>query len=146
MVTENIMMSMYSSGPQAIEFAIDLKKKSIDINFHVKFNSKQSMLDLGYYRLQFKLDKLRLAYFEVCEDTEILVIPLENPPELYRKTSQISSIHQIDSGFWSDWDALIRQTDVVVDEQQLRGQPTGLRRESAVIDIGKCSAVLKMKI
>lgn len=146
MVSEDTMMSMYSSGHQAIEFAIDLKKKSIDINFHVKAISMQSVLDLGYYRLQLKLDKMRLAYFEVCEDSEIMVIPLEAPPELYRKTSQISNTHQTDFGFWSDWDALIRQTDVVVNEQQLRAQPTSLRRESAIIDIGKCSAVLNVKV
>lgn len=141
MISENQMMSMYSSGSQDLEFALDLHKKTIDINFRVKVSAKDDILDLGYYRLQLKLDKLSVVFFEKEADSEYLIIPLDAPPELYRKPARISSIHHKGSRYWLEWDTLIRQTDVVLDEQQLRRQPGGLRRHSAIIDIGMCCSI-----
>jgi RNA-dependent RNA polymerase len=137
MVQADEMMLMFTSGQQGVEFALDLRRRTFNLNFNIHVNARGETRDFGLYRLQIKFDKLSNVFFEDDADCEMLTIPVELPPELYRKATDIQDTHQAGSKLWTEWDAWIRQTDVVVDENLLREKPTGIKRDQAIVDIGK---------
>jgi hypothetical protein len=139
MLSEDKMMTMYRSCKQNVEFVLDLGRRKINVNFHIHVPVSGEICDLGSYRLQLRLDKLSTVFYENEGGCEILSISLELPPKLYRRTNDVAETHQDGSRFWTEWDALIRQTDVVVDDKTLRREPTGIRKDQAIIDIGKHS-------
>lgn len=139
MLEQSRMMSMYSTGQQDLEMAINLSNKTrkcIDVNFDVHVQGRHDPAILGRYRLQLKIESLRTIYIEASDDYDILVIPTDAPAELHCKAPNIADTHDKSSNTWSDWDAMVRQTDVVKDKALLRSSPTSIRRDSAIIDIG----------
>lgn len=138
MYSESAMMVKYSSRMQDVELVVDLTKKAIEINFNIGVSQQSVVTELGRYRLQLKIDNLRSVLVEASSEAEVFIFPLESPPELYRRASDVGSTHHENATAWSEWDALMRQTNVVLDRQGLTCRPLSLQREDAVIDIGMC--------
>jgi hypothetical protein len=141
MLSDQGMMLMQEAAEQEIEMSLDLSKKSITFNFHVAVSTANGASDLRYYRLQVKFDKLSAIYCESTETSEIWTIPVDSPPEILRKPTELDSSHHTSLSVWTEWDALVRQTDVVTDSQALRLRPSGLRRDSAILDIGSSVSI-----
>lgn len=135
------MVSMYCSGQQEVEVALNLDKldatkNTININFRVPALAHPKLNDSGNHRLQLKLNRLSSVFLCTEGETSFLVLPCELPPEMHRKSTDIRSTHQKDMNNWSEWDAWIRQTDIVLDKRLLRQQPARFESEDVLINIG----------
>src|ERR1700760_2660104 len=93
MLSENEMMTMFSSEKHAVGFSMNLIRKNIHLDFYIDFPEKNKPHDLGYHRLQLKLDHLSQIFVEHYDSHEVLVIPMNVPPEMYRKSAEIESTH-----------------------------------------------------
>lgn len=138
---EHRMVSMYHIDQQDVEVALSLDRTHADnnclnINFRIPARISDVNEELGYYRLHLKLNRLSSVFLSTEGHNSFLVIPSDLPPEMYRKTADIRSTHQKGASNWSEWDAWIRQTDIVLDKQLLRQSPGRLENEDMLIHIG----------
>lgn len=138
MISQNEVTAGQTSGEQNIRVTIDLARRTLHIDFHVLPPLPSKVRDLGLFRLQVKLDKMNDIFLKTEGSREIWTIPTDTPPELYKRTTSVEDTHQIGTRAWSEWNAWFRQTDVVLDPNQLRQEPTSMRKDQAIIDIGDC--------
>ncbi|TKA64867.1 hypothetical protein B0A49_07587 [Cryomyces minteri] len=124
-----------------IQFTLDLFRKEIDIRFdlHLRENSDESnKLRPHAYRVRVPLEQMKYVY-EMTDgpDRRILIIPLDSPPNFYRKASNIDATHEAGSKWWNENVTWMRQTDIVHDRDRLRSAPLSLRKEDPLVDIGR---------
>ncbi|KIW07479.1 uncharacterized protein PV09_01446 [Verruconis gallopava] len=137
MVSENQIMSMFTSMEQNVYFLMNLNKKTISVDFCISAPGKSGRHDLGNFRLQLRLDRILAVYFEPVGSHEVMTITVDFPPRLYRRSTDINVTHQNDSRLWSEWDAMIRQTGVILPETVTRLHPAGIRNDEAIVDVGR---------
>ncbi|KAK5013587.1 hypothetical protein LTR39_003572, partial [Cryomyces antarcticus] len=124
-----------------IQFTLDLFRKEIDIRFdlHLRENSGGSnKLRPHAYRVRVPLEQMKYVYeMNDGPDRRVLIIPLDSPPNFYRKASDTDATHEAGSKWWNENMTWMRQTDIVHDRDWLRSAPLSLRKEDPLVDIGR---------
>lgn len=69
--------------------------------------------------------------------TKELIIPLEAPPQVFRKTHDIERTQLDDPRHWNEQWTWYRQTDIPGHDPNLRKAAIALAKPTAIIDIGK---------
>lgn len=126
--------------PTAIKMMTNMHEKSLDIKFTMTLPRPEKDAKLGkfdcHYRIEVPFSQLRDIHIVPGEGRESLIIPLDNPPCLYRKNHDIAGTHALDSRVWHERQAWERQISVGLQSER-PSEPTQLGNEKAVIDVGK---------
>lgn len=138
--TNMMVMKTLSSGTQRpIRFMLNLLRREVEVTFPLvsQFGQPDRRSKVEFYRFRVPISKLGRLH-EVAEPSRhAFVIPLNAPPEFYRKTLDIISTHDQMTTLWSDTRTWFRQTDIVDDHNALIGTPLTLRNDRAKINIGR---------
>ncbi|KAF2435682.1 RdRP-domain-containing protein [Tothia fuscella] len=122
------------------ELVLNLARKQIDVKFPLPIQKQDpsQQPEIDSYRFQIPLSKLNRIYVtQPSRSYRVMVIPLDAPPEFYRRTKDIQATHDSSAQNWSDWQTWFRQTDIVLDQQRLQNTPIRFRKDDAIVDIGR---------
>ncbi|KAF2104959.1 RdRP-domain-containing protein [Rhizodiscina lignyota] len=147
MYGEKSMMTMCSVKTEishSVEFTLNLRFREITIMFHLprsavnKHPRPARPNAKAEFRFRIPLETLHTVFetFQSDEERE-LVFSVTSPPEYFRKTDNIEATHDPRLRTWDEWRAWYRQTDIVSDAHGLAASSVRLRKESAVVDIGR---------
>ena len=166
LVKHNILAAMHtiSTAPkEELTFVIDMAKRRITSTFDVAFKDPRA----GMYPVSNvepgeeiypvgKLDRVNRFMFQIpfaylktiyrvdlLDNLTALVIPLDNPPQFYRKRWDEAATHSAENLIWTEFDTWYRQTDIVYNPYLLARTPLSLHKGRHVIDIGITFCSLK---
>jgi len=152
-----IAMHTISVAPkEELTFVVDMAKKRITSMFEVTFKDPRTGMKpvvnsepgeekypvgeldrANHFMFQIPFAYLKTIYrVDLSDNMTALVIPLENPPQYYRKRMDEAATHSADNLVWTEFDTWYRQTDIVYNPYLLARTPLSLHRRRAVIDIG----------
>lgn len=136
---EEKMLVMYSVSTidQIVpEINLNTQRKVLDIKFGIALPSQQTSLAVQY--------KMSVRFGEMTKMLQVrsrngslsLVMPLEFPPFLYRKTNNIAATHDARSTIWDEKQTYFRQTGIEAGSSHAK-EATTLHNEHSVVDIGR---------
>ncbi|KAK3071852.1 hypothetical protein LTR53_007914, partial [Teratosphaeriaceae sp. CCFEE 6253] len=136
------MLSLFSSLPvpgSPLELVAHAERKRIDLMLGVSASrlGAAGSQQVHAYKISIDFSIIRSVRRLACEDgSTVLIIDLEFPPVLYRKSSDIQATHDSKVSVWNDYQAWFRQTgiDMVRSSSET---PTQLQREGLVLDVGR---------
>ncbi len=149
----NTIMEMHkatSLSRNGTLFKIDLLRNRIVVTFEVSLTDPETRLrsDNGPHRSG-ELDRVnrymftipfgqleKLERIQLSGNQWALVIPLDSPPQFFRKRLDPMASHSKEALTWSEFDTWYRQTDIVYDPRRLVDAVVSLKKELPVIDIG----------
>jgi len=70
-------------------------------------------------------------------DSRELIIHLQTPPQVFRKTHSVEKTQLLDPRYWNEQWTWFRQTDIPGHDLSLRRTPITVLKPTAMIDIGK---------
>jgi len=155
----NVLIAMHtiSASPgEHLTFDVDMAKKRITLSFEVTFKDPRTGMspvvnnEPGEEKYSVgKLDRANQFMFQIpfaylktifrvdlSDDLSALIIPLENPPQFYRKRLDEAATHSAENLVWTEFDTWYRQTDIVYNPYLLARTPLSLHKQKPVIDIG----------
>lgn len=131
-----------------LELALNLRwPKKLEVSFQLQDGSlgRESATMPVKYRFNIPVDSLnQIIETGVSAEERQLVISLSKPPEFYRKTNNVEATHDHKATMWEEGWTWLRQTDIVNDARDLSKRPIRLRKEHAIIDIGKSRTVTEL--
>ena len=130
-----------SSRPTVV---VNLHRKCLDINFTLIMPVLPSLEHRGSRYVQ-RLLKICLNFAQINEIVKprsddkraTLLIPIDQPPQVFRKTDNVELTLEPDTTFWTERNTWYRQTDIVGDPIAAREVMTQLQRENLIIDVGR---------
>ena len=152
-----VAMHTISISPgEDLTFVVDMAKKRITSKFEVTFTDPRTGMnpvvnsEPGEERYSVgKLDRVNQFMFQIpfaymktiyrvdlSDNLTALVIPLDHPPQFYRKRLDEAATHSAENLLWTEFDTWYRQTDIVYNPYLLARTPLSLHKRRAVIDIG----------
>lgn len=152
---------------EGITFEVELDRRCINVQFRLQFSDSDEISDSyrklinGYsasreedsdqkegtefertetYRFKIRFEHIKTMLEQKgAEESRTFVIPLETPPEVYRKIHDtIKSFTDDKERRWSEWDTWLRQTDITHLKEALAKLPLTLNNPYAAINIGEC--------
>lgn len=146
-IADKSMLTMHTvQSYRGIQVTLNLTRKELDVQFPLK-------IDNTVRKFKFKLPIALLSniykVFDQATGQPTLIIPFGNPPQFFvqknegeilpdgRKHTSFSK----KENFWTDWNTLFRETDVVDgrSRQCLQNLPLMEHKDTAIVDIGKYS-------
>jgi len=124
------MHTAHSSPDRPIQLAVDLLRKEFSVEAFL--DSREPYR----FRVPFSLVSQVLER-KINEVQRALILPLDSPPEFFRKTNDIAATHDPQSQRWTDNKAWFRVTDIFEDGVAMDDDPVRLRVDNALIDIGE---------
>ena len=123
-----------------IKVILDLLRRRIDIVFGLLISTSSTSAEV--FKITVSLQQLSSLFKKSTSSEELqLIIHLDTPPEVFRKTKDIDSCHT-DGRSWHEQSTWFRQTDIVHDIGALRTAPIMLWKQSPIIDIGQSIVTL----
>ena len=141
MFSESSMMVMETIQTQRgsrIQFMLNLLYRELEIQFSISNRRASTSGSLARrYRIRLPLTKLDRVYSHDMEnEASALLIPLDDPPEVYLQTEDIEGTHDDQTALWSESRTWYRQTHIGEDPEHLQKYPIRLGKCCAAIDIG----------
>ncbi|CAK3782175.1 RNA-dependent RNA polymerase 1 [Lecanosticta acicola] len=141
MKDETSMLVMHSSTATASfvpQLTLDLRWKALFLTFSVTMPATSG----GTLERHFKM---KINPSQICDgsvehpkegNTAALILTLDMPPMVERKTSNIRATHEKGKSVWDDKNIWLRQTDI---DEDPTGRKSGvkLRKENCIIDIAR---------
>lgn len=151
MYDEAIMMKKITAEPKkfkTIQFMLDLLRREIDIQFPltVPGREQKGRSQLEMYRFRLPLAHLeRLYELQNGPDKRVLIIPMKTPPAFFHKVRDVESTHDDKSTTWTEWRTWFRTTEIAEQKDGEALLPVRLRKDNAIVDIGKLSELLDLR-
>lgn len=137
MLAKDKMMVMHSTdkGHTPIKLLLDLLRRRVDIVFGLLKLKSSTVPEV--FKITIPLHMLSSLWKKSTSSGELqVIIHLESPAEVFRKTKDIDSCHN-DGRDWHERSTWFRQTDIVHDIGALRTAPIMLRKQGPIINIGQ---------
>nr|POE90232.1 rna-dependent rna polymerase 1 [Quercus suber] len=131
-----VMCSIFPLGQSIPEVDFSLQRKIAEIRFSMML-AGASDNSHEHFKINIRFSEIS-KMLHVCEaNGEVsLVLPLESPPFVYRKTSDIAATHDTKSTFWDEKQAYFRETSIFAISDK-SSEITALRRRLPIVDIGR---------
>lgn len=158
MIQPEEFMAMYTTKPGTkINWEVNLHKKTIQLSFTLKIEksdadnillatqptvatTKTNFDRTENFMIQIPFTYLDFIFVPAGEDrlgsARTFVIPLPNPPKVYRELTDWTKSMEPELTRWNVIDAWMRQTDIQYNMANRR-RPVSLRHQQPLIDIGK---------
>ncbi|KZF20474.1 RdRP-domain-containing protein [Xylona heveae TC161] len=157
---ESTMMAMrniYGTSQSDICFTLNLIRREIDIRFNLHIQDPRRQIGLApklagtkpaatvgsldrieTYRFRIPFAQCqRIFEMDIGDDKKVLIVPIDTPPNFFRRVKRIEATHDERATFWNEWETWRRQTDVLYAPNQLRHVPLTLKKGAPIIDIGR---------
>jgi RNA-dependent RNA polymerase len=150
MYSEFTMMPMKSldASRGSITFMLNLFRRQIEIQFllEVAERSSERRVAVDQYSFQIPLVSVEKIFETVSDEDRSFIIPLDAPPEFYKKSRNIEATHEAKAHHWNQAKTWLRQTDITIDGSSLENAPISLRKENAAVNIGTWFPVRPLKL
>jgi RNA-dependent RNA polymerase len=131
-----------------VALKLDTFRRLVDIQFKafpmlvkdIRYGHEgRKILANRHYRFQIRFSQLsKLIQVNTQDGSLSLVIPLESPPEFYKKIYDMKRAHVEGSRLWKEWDAWPRVIDIEeADTTAFRRRPANLKKSAPLINIGR---------
>ena len=147
MKTQDSMLGLRtvsSSSSASLEMVMNLQRKCLDITFEAPMEAPfphgvraSAQSHLFKMRLNFTQISGAVMMLEHRTGQKALILSMDMPPLLFRKTDNIEATHEMGTTLWSEWQTWYRQSGIEHDTAAVRKAPTQLQKEGPVIDIGR---------
>jgi len=149
--TMKIMRTVESTPERKVLCVLDLLRRRLEIVFQLRLETIDNDLtetgsavsgddELEHtFVMRIPLSQLQSIVERDSTDTGVkdLIIPLQTPPQVFRKTQSIEKTQLQDPRFWNEQWTWFRQTDIPGHDLSLRKSPITVLKPSAMIDIGE---------
>ncbi|KAK3707260.1 hypothetical protein LTR37_012261 [Vermiconidia calcicola] len=134
-----IMHSTATAATAPIEVTLNLQRRRLDIDFPATVRLRTGAEVQRLYRMQLNLTQMKEVFKMKEQRTgEIaLIIPMETPPMIFRKTETVAETHEHGTTLWTEWQLWYRQTDIDRQPHLERKAVTQLQKETPLIDTGR---------
>lgn len=134
------MHSVQASTTTPILFAANADKKQVEFYFRVSIQMSTEEGKSRGVNCEYKFDIPFSQIHEISvvggDKSESLMIPLDYPPQVYRKTNNIAATHDPANRVWHERQTWFRQTSIS-NQIGRHTKPTQIGHKDAIIDIGK---------
>ncbi|KAK1054152.1 hypothetical protein LTR74_016016 [Friedmanniomyces endolithicus] len=139
---ESETLSFFSSMPSTtipLELVANGGRKRLDVRFSMPTSQLQSNASDGtrFFKVSTDFSNIRSVRRNPADGPgTVLLIDLEMPPILERKTSDIGRTHDSRSMAWNEHQAWFRQTGIDINTTPADA-PTQLRKDGPILDVGR---------
>lgn len=151
------MMGMYRVAPNpqfGLTFRLNMLRREIEVQFQLHIQDGRTRLLASspqarssakygkYNRTDLCRFRIPFAQLQTVHETRteeghnVLVIPMDNPPNFYRKVNELDT-HEDTATYWNMNDSWYRQTDIVYAPHHLKSASLTLKKSRPIIDIGR---------
>ncbi|KAK3710235.1 hypothetical protein LTR37_010456 [Vermiconidia calcicola] len=134
-----ILHSTATSSKASLQVTLNLQRRRLDIDFPATVRSPAGAEVQRLYRMQLSFTQMKEVFKmkEMKTGETALIIPMDTPPEMFRKTENGAETHEHGATLWSDWQLWYRQTDIDRQPYRERKAVTQLQKETPLIDVGR---------
>ncbi|KAK1005552.1 hypothetical protein LTR91_003973 [Friedmanniomyces endolithicus] len=139
---ESEMLSFFSSKPSThapLELVVNGQRKRLELRFSIPASQLQSNAGDGTrsFRVSTDFSNIRSVRRSSTDDAgTVLLIDLETPPILDRKTTNVRKTHDPRVMAWNEHQAWFRQTGIDLNPSSADA-PTQLRKDGPILDVGR---------